>query len=97
VLEVFPESICPQLCEVLLGFEPYFEVEVLRSDAADFARTCRAWLLGLRASQERAEELVGPETVRRFRRYLVASEAQFRTGVITNYRFVLHRRERVRR
>ncbi len=97
VLEVFPESICPQLCEVVLGFEPYFEVEVLRSDAADFARTCRAWMLGLRAARARAEELVGADTVRRFHRYLVASEVQFRTGVITNYRLVLHRRERVRR
>lgn len=96
VLGIFPESLCPQLCEVLLGFEPYFELEVLRSDAADFARTCRAWMLGLRAHRERAEALVGAETVLRFHRYLVASEAQFRTGVITNYRFVLHRRDRVR-
>src|SRR5207244_1475706 len=41
VLEIFPESICPHLAEIVLGFEPYFEVEVLRSDAADFARTFR--------------------------------------------------------
>ena len=79
------------------GLEPYFEIEVLRSDAADFARTFRAWTLALRSAQAHAEELVGADTVRRFQRYLVASEAQFRTAVLTNYRLVLHRRHRVRR
>jgi cyclopropane-fatty-acyl-phospholipid synthase len=96
VLGLYPESICPQLCEIVLGFEPYFEVEVLRSDAADFARTFRLWLLALRESAAAAEALVGAETVRRFRRYLVSSEMQFRTGAITNYRVVLHRRPELR-
>jgi len=96
VLGLYPESICPQLCEIVLGFEPYFEVEVLRSDAADFVRTCRLWLLALRANETAAEALVGTETVRRFRRYLVSSEMQFRTGAITNYRLVLHRRPELR-
>src|SRR5262249_13817057 len=84
VLEIFPESICPHLQEVLLGFEPYFEVTVLQSDAANFARTCRSWLVGLRSNEERARALVGEDTVRRFRRYLAASEAQFRLRTITN-------------
>jgi len=92
VLEIYPESICPHLCEIVLGFEPYFEVEVLRSDAADFARTTRLWHLALRAHEAEAVELVGAETVRRFRRYLVSSEMQFRTQTITNCRLVLHRR-----
>jgi cyclopropane-fatty-acyl-phospholipid synthase len=96
VLALYPESICPHLCEIVLGFEPYFEVEVLRSDAADFARTCRLWHLALRAREADASRLVGVETVRRFRRYLVSSEVQFRTATITNYRFVLHRRPSVR-
>jgi hypothetical protein len=34
--------------------------------------------------------------VRQFRRYLAASEIQFRTRIITNYRLVLHRRSGVR-
>ena len=97
VLELYPESICPQLCEIVLAFEPYFEVEVLRSDAADFARTFRLWLLALRANETAAQALVGAGTARRFRRYLVSSEMQFRTGAITNYRFVLHRRPKLRR
>ena len=97
VLELFPESISPHLCELVLGFEPWFEVEVLRSDGADFARTFRAWTAGLRASAAEAEALVGAETVRRFRRYLASSEAQFRLRILPNYRVVLHRRPSVRR
>jgi cyclopropane-fatty-acyl-phospholipid synthase len=89
---VYPESVCPQLCEIVAGFEPWFRVEVLRSDPADFARTCRAWWLALRAHEEEARALVGDPLVRVFRRYLASSELQFRTGAITNYRFVLHRR-----
>ena len=98
VLDIYPESICPHLCELVLGFEPYFEVEVLRSDAGDFARTCRLWLRGparARGASRRAGRR--RRTVRRFRRYLVASEVQFRTGIITNYRVVLHRRPALRR
>ena len=34
VLSLFPESLCPHLGEIVLGFEPFFEVEVLRSDPA---------------------------------------------------------------
>jgi cyclopropane-fatty-acyl-phospholipid synthase len=96
VLGLFPESICPHLCELVLGFEPYFELEVLRSDPDDFARTFRLWHLALRASEALAESLVGAETTRRFRRYLASSEIQFRTRTLTNYRVVLHRRPSVR-
>jgi cyclopropane-fatty-acyl-phospholipid synthase len=97
VLDIYPESIPPHLSEVVLGFEPWFEVEVLRSDAADFARTARQWLMRLRANEVAATELVGAGTTRRFSRYLAASEVQFRTGAITNYRLVLHRRQVRRR
>jgi cyclopropane-fatty-acyl-phospholipid synthase len=97
VLEIFPESICPHLNELVLGFEPYFSLDELRSDAADFARTCRAWLTRLRARERDAEALVGHDTVRRFERYLASSELQFRMRTVTNYRVVLHRRPAMRR
>jgi cyclopropane-fatty-acyl-phospholipid synthase len=92
VLEIFPESICPHLSELVLGFEPFFEVEMLRADAADYARTCRLWYRSLRECELEASALVGAETLRRFRQYLVSSEVQFRDGTITNYRLVLRRR-----
>jgi cyclopropane-fatty-acyl-phospholipid synthase len=96
VLTLYPESLCPHLCELVLGFEPYFELVLLRSDAADFARTFRAWLIALREHEAAARTLVGTDMIRRFQRYLVSSEIQFRTSTITNYRVVLHRRPKLR-
>ena len=96
VLSLYPESLCPHLGEIVLGFEPFFEVEVLRSDPADFARTCRVWLTALREHEREAVAVVGEQVVRQFRRYLAASEIQFRTRIVTNYRLVLHRRRDVR-
>ena len=94
VLALFPESVCPHLSEIVLGFEPWFEVELLRADGGDFARTFRHWQLRLRAHEAAAAEATDPATVRRFRRYIAASEVQFRSGVLTNYRIVLRRRRR---
>ena len=96
VLSLYPESLCPHLGEIVLGFEPFFEVETLRSDPADFARTCRVWLTALREHEREAVAIVGEQVVRQFRRYLASSEIQFRTRIITNYRLVLHRRPGVR-
>jgi len=96
VLQLFPESLCPHLGEVVLGFEPWFEVEVLRAAGADFAHTFRAWTLRLREREAEAAAIVDAETVRRFRRYLASSEAQFRLRILTNYRLVLRRRRSVR-
>jgi cyclopropane-fatty-acyl-phospholipid synthase len=92
VLELFPESLCPHLSEVVLGFEPWFEVEILRCDPGDFARTFRAWQIALRNHQDAAIAATDAATVRRFRRYLAAAEVQFRDGTLTNLRVVLHRR-----
>jgi len=96
VLSLYPESLCPHLGEIVLGFEPFFEVELLRSDPGDFARTCRAWLTALREREREATAAAGEQAVRQFRRYLASSEIQFRTRTVTNYRLVLHRRPDVR-
>ena len=96
VVDLFPESVCPQLCEVVAGFEPWFEMVVLRSDAADFARTFRAWSVALRGRAGNARALVGDDVARRYRRYLISSEMQFRSGALTNYRLVLRRRAAMR-
>jgi len=96
VLNLFPESLCPHLAEIVLGFEPFFELEVLRSDPGDFARTFRAWLTALREHEHEAAAIAGEPVLRQFRRYLAAAGVQFRTRTITNYRLVLHRRPEMR-
>jgi cyclopropane-fatty-acyl-phospholipid synthase len=96
VLNLYPESLCPHLGEIVSGFEPFFELEMLRSDPGDFARTCRVWLTALREHEHEAAAVASEQAVRQFRRYLAASEIQFRTRTITNYRLVLHRRPGMR-
>jgi len=96
VLGLYPESLCPNLSEIVLGFEPWFEVERLESAADDFARTMKRWAGNFRLHRTAAEDLVGPVTARQFWQYLIASEIQFRLGVITNYRVVLRRRRAIR-
>jgi cyclopropane-fatty-acyl-phospholipid synthase len=93
VLDLFPESLCPHLAEIVLGFEPWFRLELLRSDPRDFARTFRAWSVRLRRQESAAAAAVGAATTRTFLRYLASSELQFRTGALTNYRLVLRRRD----
>jgi cyclopropane-fatty-acyl-phospholipid synthase len=97
VLGLYPESLSPHLCEIVLGFEPYFLVRELRADGRDFGRTIHAWLETLVAHRAEAEALVGVDTYRRFKTYLAASEVQFRLRAITNYRLVLERRPAQRR
>jgi cyclopropane-fatty-acyl-phospholipid synthase len=97
VLGLYPESLSPHLCEIVLGFEPYFLVRELRADGRDFGRTIHAWLAALVAHRAEAEAAVGAATYRRFKTYLAASEVQFRLRAITNYRLVLERRPSVRR
>ena len=60
VLDLFPESLCPHLPEIVLGFEPWFRLEVLRSDPADFARTFRAWSVGCDGRRRRRPTWSGP-------------------------------------
>jgi len=97
VLSLYPESTCPHLSEVILGFEPWFELHLLRSDADDFARTCRQWHRALRADWTAAVAVVGEAVASDFKRYLAASEIQFRLRAITNGRFILRRRDRIKR
>ena len=97
MLGLYPESISPHLCEIVLGFEPYFLVRELRADGSDFGRTIHAWLAALVARRPAAEAAVGAAAYRQFKTYLAASEVQFRLRAITNYRLVLERRPSVRR
>jgi cyclopropane-fatty-acyl-phospholipid synthase len=96
VLAVYPESLCPHVSEVVLGFEPWFRVDSLESAGADFARTMREWSRRLRAEWDPACDIVGDDQVRAYWQYLVASEVQFRLGTITNLRLVLRRRPQPR-
>jgi cyclopropane fatty-acyl-phospholipid synthase-like methyltransferase len=97
VLGLYPESLSPHLCEIVLGFEPYFLVRELRADGRDFGRTIHAWLARAGRPSGRGGAASAAATYRRFKTYLAASEVQFRLRAITNYRLVLERRPAERR
>ena len=75
---IFPESELPWLSEVVEASERRFDVVGARNDPDHYARTCQAWLDGLLAERERAEELVGAGAVADYERYLRACVSAFR-------------------
>ncbi|MFI8825144.1 class I SAM-dependent methyltransferase [Streptomyces sp. NPDC053431] len=89
--EVFPGSALPRLSEIATACEPYFAITTLREDGADYARTLRGWSARLFQAREEALRLVGPDTYRRYRTYLRASEIVFLRQASTLYRITLRR------
>lgn len=74
---IFPESELPWVSEIIEASERLLDVVSLRNDADHYARTCREWHEGLLAQRDRAESLVGAETVADYERYLAAAADAF--------------------
>lgn len=91
--DMFPGSTLPRLAEITAACDPYFSVQTLTTGAEDYARTLVSWYARLTAHSRRAEELVGAETVHRYRVYLRACEVTFRRGAATLYRIGMRRRD----
>ena len=77
IRHIFPQSVLPWPSEILEASERLFDVVSARNDPDHYARTCQAWLDGLRASRERAIELVGERVVMDYERYLSAAVEGF--------------------
>lgn len=77
IRQIFPESVIPWPSEIFEATERLFDVVSARNDPGHYARTCREWLDGLLANQERATELVGPAMVTDYERYLRAAVDAF--------------------
>ena len=92
VLSIFPESICPHLSSWCSASSRTSRSKLLRVGRRGFRQDVPALAAGAARARGEAIALVGADTVRRFRRYLVSSEIQFRTRGLTNYRVVLQRR-----
>jgi cyclopropane-fatty-acyl-phospholipid synthase len=88
---IFPESELPWPSEILEASERLLDTVSVRNDPDDYARTCAEWRAGLQAHRDRAEALVGTETVADYDRYLAAATAAFTARHLGLMRLVFER------
>jgi len=87
--EIFPDADLPTLAEIAAAAEGLFEVQSLTNGRLDYAWTCAEWARGLRQRRAEAVELVGPDVVARYERYLTLCSLGFRMGKLQLLRIVL--------
>jgi cyclopropane-fatty-acyl-phospholipid synthase len=87
--EIFPQADLPTLAQIAAAAEGVFELRTIRNDRLDYAWTCEQWAQRLRANRAEALDLVGPEVVARYERYLKMCSIGFRMSKICLYRLVL--------
>lgn len=90
--DIFPDSDLPRIRDVLTATDGLFEVERIRNDRVDYARTCDIWANNLRTHRAEAVALVGAEQTRRYERYLKFSGWGFWSNHLHLLRFRLKRR-----
>lgn len=87
--EIYPDSDLPFLQEIVEATDGLFEIERVRNDRHDYARSYDGWLQNLRRERERAVAMVGEEQVRRFEKFYKLGSLGFRMGKIWLLRFTL--------
>ncbi|MCF8533608.1 MAG: class I SAM-dependent methyltransferase, partial [Reyranella sp.] len=90
--DIFPDSDLPRVRDILTATDDLFEIERLRNDRVDYARTCDIWAKNLRTHRAKAVELVGIEQTKRYERYLKFSGWGFWSNRLHLLRFRLKRR-----
>lgn len=90
--DIFPDSDLPRVRDILTATDDLFEVERLRNDRVDYARTCDIWAKNLRTHRAKAVELVGIDQTKRYERYLKFSGWGFWSNRLHLLRFRLKRR-----
>ncbi len=89
--EIFPETDFPYVAEIVKASERLFEMVLLRNDRFHYEETLRHWLNRLRANRAAAIELVGPEVVAKYEKYLSMSMIGFHIGNANLARLALRR------
>jgi cyclopropane-fatty-acyl-phospholipid synthase len=87
--EIFPHADLPTLAEITAAAEGVVEIRRMHNGRLDYAWTCEQWARRLRARRAEATELVGPEVVARYERYLKLSALGFRMNKIGLLRLVM--------
>ncbi|MGF7234683.1 MAG: class I SAM-dependent methyltransferase [Frankia sp.] len=87
--EIFPEAELPTLAEIVTAAEGIFEIRSVHNGRLDYAWTCEQWGRRLREHRDDAVDVVGPDVVARYERYLKLSALGFRMGKICLFRIIL--------
>ena len=88
---IFRETDIPWPSELIQASENKFEPEVVVFHPGHYIRTLEEWERRLAANRERALELVGPEILADYERYLPGSRDQFAKSYVTLLRIALRR------
>lgn len=80
--EIFPNADLPTLTEICQAAEGVFEILGVQNARIDYAKTCEEWYRRLSTHSAEAIDLVGPDTVNRYLRYLKMSAFGFQFGKI---------------
>jgi cyclopropane-fatty-acyl-phospholipid synthase len=94
--QVLQDATLAHLSELVLGFEPYFELEYIKADSDHFRPTIQEWIIRLQTNRPRAEQLVGATVYRQYWAYMAAWDALMRIRDWSLYRIVLRRRRRLK-
>ena len=89
--QIFPENDLPRLCELAIAAERLFEIKLIVNHRDHYVRTLRAWLDQLRAHREKANNIVGVESVLRYEEYLRLSIYIFSSGSCDLLRIIMKR------
>ncbi|MGW5113742.1 class I SAM-dependent methyltransferase [Nocardia sp. NPDC004123] len=87
--KIFPDAELPTLAEITAAADSLFEIRAVTNGRLDYAWTCAEWTRRLRENRAAATELVGPEVVERYLRYLKMSALGFRMGKLALFRLIL--------
>jgi cyclopropane-fatty-acyl-phospholipid synthase len=91
IREEFDGSHVPYLHELASSIQGLFEVDLVRDDRRDCARSMRVWRERLLARRDEAVALEGEAVVERFDRYLEVCTRMFGEGYFNDYRIGLVR------
>lgn len=89
--EIFPESDFVRLTEIAEASDYLFEIERLRNDPEDYARTCGEWLERLRKNREQAKAVAPSAVVDKWERYLELSVRGWNLRATGLLRITMHR------
>jgi cyclopropane-fatty-acyl-phospholipid synthase len=81
--EIFPDSDLPYLEEIAAAAAGTLEIQTVRNDRIDYARTCNLWARRLKTNRAAAIQASDEATVAKFEKYLLEGSVGFFQGKLS--------------